>query len=84
MSYIFVHWCDYYMTKTQPIVFTECDLGPSLKFSRPWETEGEESKVWSGNVAEKSLVVVKKEWLGQSRDLITHWWQLIIKERRED
>ena len=24
MSYIFVHWHDYYMTKTRPIVFTEC------------------------------------------------------------
>ena len=30
------------------------------------------------------LVVVKKEWLDQSGDLITHWWQLIIEERRED
>ena len=23
MSYIFVHWCDYHMTKTRPIIFTE-------------------------------------------------------------
>ena len=44
--------------------------------------EGEGSKVWSGNVGEKSLVVVKKEWLGQSGDLNTYWWQLIIEERR--
>ena len=61
-----------------------CDLGHGLKFGRPRETEGEGSKVWSGNVGEKSLVVVKKEWLGQSGDLITYWWQLIIEERRED
>ena len=60
-----------------------CDLGHSLEFGWPWEPEGEASKAWSGNVREKSLVV-KKEWSGQSRDLITHWWQIIIEERRED
>ena len=60
-----------------------CDLRHGLKFGWPWETEGEASKAWSGNVVEKSLVV-KKEWSGQSGDLSTHWWQLIIKERRED
>ena len=61
-----------------------CDGGHGLKFGRPRETVGGSSKVWSGNVGEKSLIVVKNEWLGQFRDLITHWWQLIIEERRED
>ena len=61
-----------------------CDRGHGLKFGQPRETEGGSSKVWSGNVGEKSLIVVKNEWLGQSWDLITHWWQLIIEERRED
>ena len=59
-----------------------CDLGHGLKFSQPWETEGEATTAWSGNVGEKSLV--EKEWSAQSGDLITHWWQLIIEERRED
>ena len=61
-----------------------CDRGHGLKFGRPRETEGGSSKVCSGTVGEKSLIVVKNEWLGQSGDLITHWWQLIIEERRED
>ena len=61
-----------------------CDRAHGLKFGRPRETEGGSSKVWSGNVGEKSLIVVNNEWLGQSGDLITHWWQLIIEGRRED
>ena len=58
--------------------------GTRSKIRPTTETEGGSSKVWSGNVGEKSLIVVKNEWLGQFRDLITHWWQLIIEERRED
>ena len=61
-----------------------CDRGHGLKVGRLWEPEGGSSKVWSGNVGEKSLIVVKNEWLGQSGDLITHWWQLIIEGRREE
>ena len=67
-----------------PAVYVQCwcDLGHGLKFGRPWEPEGQASKAWSGNAGAKRLVV-KKKWSGQSGDLITHWWQLIIEERRE-
>ena len=56
-----------------------CDLRHGLKFGWPWETEGEASKAWSGNVGEKKLSSHKgrvRSVLGSDYSLVaTHNWR---------